>query len=73
MRNRDWINGQNLYDLLIKMQEECTFYKARCVLEMLTGGTQSTTNCLKTEEDWKKHSTKPCEQCIQAWLNAERR
>lgn len=72
MKNGDWLLKQNPYDLLLKMQAEITVYRARCILEVLTGGTQSTTICKRCDKDWETHDISPCKECLQNWLNDRR-
>ena len=59
--NAEWLNKQNLYDLLCGMQENLREYniKVPCILELLD------------EQQWS--DCKDCKQCLADWLARERR
>ena len=59
--NAEWMNKQNVYDMLCRMQENLREYniKVPCILDLLDE--QHGSDC----ED--------CEQCLADWLARERR
>lgn len=71
MTNRKWLHTQtNEYDLLIKAQEQLVTYAPRCVLRLIDS---KSNKCPMTFEEFQKNDTRKCSECIQNWLNEERK
>lgn len=62
MTNREWINKQCLYDILILMQKQRGF----CIIEDLTNKLPKT--CIA----FLNSPYDSCEECIQKWLNQKK-
>lgn len=66
MTNRKWILEQNEYDLLMHFNNYMDLFGPHCALELVA-----------TEDWWEKHGRPGCDldckDCIQRWLNEERR
>lgn len=65
-RNRDKLFGQNIYDLLIKMQKELEYAREHgetpCIMHLLCENLVGL-RCIR-------HNGK-CSECIATWLNEE--
>lgn len=66
MTNRKWILEQNEYDLLMRFNKYMDLFGPHCALKLVA-----------TEDWWEKHGRPGCDleckECIQRWLNEERR
>lgn len=66
MTNRKWMLEQNEYDLLMRFNNCMGVFSDHCALEFVA------------TEDWLEKNGRPncewnCKNCIQRWLNEERR
>lgn len=66
MTNRKWMLEQNEYDLLMRFNNYMDLFSTHCALELVA-----------TEDWWEKNGRSTCDleckECIQRWLNEERR
>ena len=76
MKNREWLRAQSEYDLLCGMNERLTANKAEMQMPSNTHAYACIMDCFfdKTETyDFCYGGGTSCAECIQHWLNEERR
>lgn len=77
MTNREWLQNMSIYDLLVMIEkniseslndtydyDDGSVRGAVCVMECLLGRDESNVVC---------REQLPCRECIQTWLNKERK
>ena len=64
MKNREYLNGQNLCDMLCEINKPIIAYRCDCIMEALAD---------ESRVDRCTHNHGNCRECIAAWLNEERK
>ena len=63
MKNREWLSSQNEYDLLCEINSRLLGFRCDCFIDAMECDMPE--RCKKFRQE--------CSDCIQSWLNEERR